>query len=83
MQADERFRNLVLHTAVMWGWRDPFLTFARRDEIAKAACRQVSYDMGYRAPLAHTRLPVWYGMINAMITGGESTDCCRHQIPAE
>lgn len=73
-QADERFRNLVLHTAIMWGWRDPCLTFARRDEIAKAACRQVSYDLGYKAPLAHTRLPVWYGMVNAAITGGESTN---------
>jgi len=73
-QADERSRNMVIHTAITWGWRDPCLTTTRREYIAKAACRQVSYDMGYPVPLAHTRLASWYGSINAAITGGENND---------
>ena len=73
-QADERSRNMVIHTAIMWGWRDPYLTTSRRELIAKAACRQVAYDMGYPVPLAHTRLASWYGLINATITGGENRD---------
>ena len=36
----------------MWGWHDPCLTVARRNEIAKAAGRQVAYDLGYVAPFA-------------------------------
>ncbi len=46
-QADERSRHLVIHTAMRWGWRDPFLTQSRRLEIAKAACRQVAFDRLY------------------------------------
>ncbi|KAG7357475.1 hypothetical protein IV203_002163 [Nitzschia inconspicua] len=77
-QANERTtgRNVVLHTAITWGWRDPSLTSARREYIAKAACRQVAYDMGYPAPLAHTRLPHWYGLVHAAITTGENADPC-------
>ncbi|KAG7341326.1 hypothetical protein IV203_023277 [Nitzschia inconspicua] len=47
-----------------------------REYIAKAACRQVAYDMGYPAPLAHTRLPHWYGLVHAAITTGENADPC-------
>ncbi|KAG7373308.1 hypothetical protein IV203_034032 [Nitzschia inconspicua] len=77
-QANERTtgRNVVLHTAITWGWRDPSLTSARREYIAKSACRQVAYDMGYPAPLAHTRLPHWYGLVHAAITTGENADPC-------
>jgi len=73
-QADERSRNMVIHTAIMWGWRDPCLTTSRREFIAKAACRQVAYDMGYPVPLVHTRLASWYGLINSTIAGGENRD---------
>jgi hypothetical protein len=58
-QADERSRHLVIHTAIRWGWRDPFLTQSRRFQIAKAACRQVVFDLGYTAPLTYSRLPFW------------------------
>jgi hypothetical protein len=71
-QADERSRHLVIHTAMRWGWRDPFLTQSRRLEIAKAACRQVAFDLGYTAPLAHSRLPFWYGNLSEAIDSGEN-----------
>jgi hypothetical protein len=71
-QVDERSRHLVIHTAMRWGWRDPFLTQSRRLEIAKAACRQVAFDLGYTAPLAHSRLPFWYGNLSEAIASGEN-----------
>ena len=73
-QPDERYRHLVLHTGIMWGRHDPCLTVARRNEIARAACRQVAYDLGYSAPFAYSRLPVWYGMLNTAILDGEKID---------
>jgi hypothetical protein len=71
-QADERSRHLVIHTAQRWGWRDPFLTQLRRLEIAKAACRQVAFDLGYSRPLAHSRLPYWYVSLGDAIDSGEN-----------
>lgn len=65
---------MVLHTAIMWGWRDACLTRTRREYIAKAACRQVAYDLGYSVSLASSRLPLWYGSINDAITEGENAD---------
>ena len=47
---------------------------SHREFIAKAACRQVAYNMGYAVPLAHTQLASWYGLINSTITGGENRD---------
>ena len=73
-RANEREKHIALHTANMWGWRDPYLTTKRRAYIAKAACRQVPYDFGFATTLAHTMLPAWYGMVNDAITGGENTD---------
>ena len=65
---------MVIHTAILWGWRDPFLTEKARLRIAKAACRLIAYDMGYPGPLAYTRLPYWYGEINEAILKGEDRD---------
>ena len=73
-QADERAKNLALHTAIKWGWRDPCLTRTRRNYIAKAACRQVAYDLGYSVCLAASRLPFWYGSLNDSIINGENAD---------
>ena len=73
-QADEKSRHLVIHTAMRWGWRDPFLTKSRRLEIAKAACRQVAFDRGFTSPLAHSRLPYWYGCLSDAIDLGENSD---------
>ena len=74
MQADERARHMVVHCAVLWGWRDPCNTYSARLRIAKAACRLVAYDFGYPKPLAHTQLPYWVGKINDAIVSGESAD---------
>jgi hypothetical protein len=73
-QADERARMLVLHTAIMWGWLDPFITRTRRNFIGEAACRQVAYDLGYKSPLAATRLPFWHGMVDTAVNDGEYCD---------
>jgi hypothetical protein len=70
-QADERARMLVLHTAIMWGWLDPCITKTRRIFIGEAACRQVAYDLGYRSPLAATRLPFWHGLVHMAVHEGE------------
>ena len=73
-QADERARHLVLHTASLWGYRDPTIPCNTRRDIAKAACRQVAYDLGYFKALAHTQLPSWYAKVSSQVTGGESSD---------
>ena len=65
---------MALHTANLWGWRDPCITRSRREFIAKAACRQVAYDLGYSVSLAPSRLPLWYGSLNDAITTGENAD---------
>ena len=48
---------MVVHCAILWGWRDPCRTYGDRLRIAKAACKLVAYDLGYEKPLAHTQLP--------------------------
>lgn len=73
-QANERERNIVLHTAVQWGYQDPLLTNAARQRIARAACRQVAYDFGFLKDLAVTRLPAWYSELRKSITHGDSKD---------
>jgi hypothetical protein len=65
---------MVIHTAILWGWRDPCLTYKERQEIAKAACIQVAYDLGYKQPLAQTQLPYWYGRLQDAIATGEDQD---------
>ncbi len=45
-----------------------------RRDIAKAACRQVAYDLGYFKSLAHTQLPSWCAKLVKQVTGGESSD---------
>ena len=50
------------------------MTFSRRESIARAACRQVAYDLGYSRALAHTSLPIWYGSINDLVSTGENPD---------
>jgi len=73
-QANERDRHMIIHTAILWGWSDPFLSFQDRQKVAHAACRQVAYDHGFAKCLATTRLPSWYGSINKAIMEGESRD---------
>ena len=72
--ADERARHLAIHTAIAWGWLDPYLSYSRRNRIAQAACMQVGFDLGYTKCLAHTQLPVWYSKLNAMVRDGDSQD---------
>ena len=73
-QANERARYMCINTAILWGWRDPVLTNKQRCRIAKAACRQVAYNFGYRKPLGSSQMPAWYGMLNRAILSGESSD---------
>ena len=58
--AGKRARYLVIHTPIAWGWLDPYLTYAKRNRIAKAACMQVGFDLGYTKCLAYTQLTVWH-----------------------
>ena len=73
-QADERARHLVLHTASLWGHRDPAIPCNVRRDIAKAACRQVACDLGHFKALAHTQLPSWHAKVFNQVAGGESSD---------
>ena len=63
---------MVIHTAIAWGWLDPYLSYSRRNRIAQAACMQVGFDLGYTKCLAHTQLPVWYSKLNAMVRDSDS-----------
>ena len=74
VQADERACNMVIHTAVLWGWRDWYKTYSERQRIARAACTQVAYDFGYAKMLAVTMLPFWFGKLHAMILVGLNMD---------
>jgi len=74
VRADERARNHVLHTATLWGWRDPYNTIKERMRISKAACNQVAYDFGYPKPLAVMMLPYWYSKLNDSFSLGEDID---------
>ena len=71
LQADECARHLAVHTAQLWGWNDPYLTKNERTRIAKSACNQVAYDLGYKHPLAYTSLPQWFSKLNKMVATGE------------
>ena len=51
-QADERVRWMAVTTATLWGWNDQNNNFARRQEIAKAACKQVAYDFGIQSAVS-------------------------------
>ena len=73
-QADENARQMCIHTAILWGWQDPYLSYKERSRIAKAACNQVAYDHGYQRRLAHTSLPIWYSKIIGSIDDGEDTN---------
>ena len=46
-QADENARQMCIHTAILWGWQDLYLSYKERSRIAKAACNQVAYNHGY------------------------------------
>ena len=74
IQADERARNLVIHTAVLWGWRDRYNTYRERSNIGLAVCKQVAYDLGYPKALASYQLPIWFAKLNDFVTFGENQD---------
>jgi hypothetical protein len=50
---------LSLSTANAWGWSDHRFDYITRRRIAEAACRQVSYDFGYKQLISYSRLPDW------------------------
>ena len=73
-QATPNERMLVLFTALRWGWENNKLTSKEKIHIAKAACRQVAYDCGFKKCLAYSQLPKWKATIDDVIDGkGEVT----------
>lgn len=58
-EANEKERIAVLNTATIWGWKDPVNSFRRRQRIARAVCRRVAYDSGFRNDLETSQLPAW------------------------
>jgi hypothetical protein len=59
IHADHEHRLLSIYTATAWGWSNLRFDYITRQRIAEAACRQVSYDFGYKQPIAYSRLPHW------------------------
>lgn len=72
-QANERERNLILHIAHLWGWKDPSYTWRKRQRIGRAACRLVTYDHGFQRELAVSQLPVWEKKLLSLIETGKGT----------
>lgn len=72
--ANQMEKSIVLHLANRWGWQDKTLTWEHRQEIGRAACRQVAYDHGFKQDLGVSRLAAWYGELNMALDLGESTD---------
>jgi hypothetical protein len=52
VQAGERERQLAVHTATCWGYKNAMLSHRQRMRIAQAACTQVAYN----SPISWTRL---------------------------
>ena len=65
---------MVVHTATVWGWMDPYNTYKARKRVANAACTQVAYDHGYANKLAVSQLPYWFAKIHEAIAFGEKVD---------
>ena len=65
---------MVIHTAVLWGWRDRYKTYSERQRIARAACQQVGFDFGYPKALAVSMLPCWFGKLHESIIDGDRRD---------
>ena len=55
--------------AERWGFFDMSKTKKEKARIAKAACKQVSYDRGFKASIGWTQLTEWRKNINDMIDG--------------
>ena len=68
-QAKSVERMLILFTAERWGWNNPSKTKKEKKRIAKAACQQVAYDMGFKYTLAFSQLYQWKEHINNVIDG--------------
>ena len=79
--ADEKARQMIVATALVWGWCDPCNTHRRRLFVADAVCKQVAHDLGCCGKSAMTQLPNWCAELNESINDGEVIDplspsCC-------
>ena len=61
---------MILSTAKLWGWLDDTLESRRRVRIARAACRQVAYDHGYKQPITHSMIMSWEETLCDAVTHG-------------
>ena len=52
-------RDTVLKLIYCWGYNEPQKSYKERLIIAKAACRMVAYDAGFKFPLAYTQVAKW------------------------
>lgn len=75
-QASHIERNQVLQFCFAWGYRDPLVSYQERLRIAKAACKVVAYDCGFKTTLAHTRVAAWYAEWRKMYEDGEDAPNC-------
>ena len=71
-QAQQLEKVLILHTAKLWGWKDDSLHSKRRMRIARAVCRQVSYDYGYKNTFSAAMLPSWESKLMNALDNGNS-----------
>ena len=58
-QADKDARSRILSVAVHWGWKNTNFSKKSRKRIARAACCQVAYYLGYQSEISCTMLPKW------------------------
>jgi hypothetical protein len=74
--AETNHRLIALHVAKAWGWNDHRFDYITRQRIAEAACRQVSYDFGYKKSFSYSRLPDWDKGVDKYSQTGDTTQAC-------
>jgi hypothetical protein len=67
-QATAEMRMWIVFLALKWGWNQTDDNKRQRD-IAEAACKAISYDAGFEAPIKGTRFQVWYQEIDDRVEG--------------
>ena len=69
-------------TANKWGWSSTILSNSTKVQIARAACRQIAYDFGYKCELATSQLHKWNRQLESSIKNGrEEEDCDEYTNP--
>ena len=50
-------RSIMVNTEIRWGWKDPMITYKRRQKIAKSAYGLVACDYGFEKNSALSKIP--------------------------